>query len=135
MAKRAKYGNRRVEFGGLAFDSARERDRYLFLLGEQSRGVIRDLRRQVQYELVPAITETEEVRLKTRTKAVERVVQRAVTYKADFVYVRTADGVEVVEDVKICPALVPKEYVLKEKLFRWRFGYPIRRVYGSTEKV
>lgn len=132
---RAKYGNRRVEFGGEVFDSVRERDRWIFLRGEEARGVIRDLRRQVQYELVPAITETVTVRLKTRCRTVERTVQRAVTYRADFVYVRCADGVAVVEDVKICPALVPKEYVLKEKLFRWRFGFPIRRVYGSTEKV
>lgn len=132
---RAKYGNKRVSFGDETFDSVRERDRWLFLRGEQARGVIRELRRQVQYELVPAITESVTVQLKTRCKTVERTVQRAVTYRADFVYVRCADGVEVVEDVKICPSLVPKEYVLKEKLFRWRFGFPIRRVYGGTEKV
>lgn len=93
------------------------------------------LRRQVSYELVPEITETVEVQLKTKVKNVERVVQRAVTYRADFEYMRCSDGVMVVEDVKICPALVPKEYVIKEKLFRWRFGFPIRRVYNAAESV
>ena len=84
---------------------------------------------------MPEIRETVEVQMKTKVKRVEKVVQRAVTYRADFEYMRWSDGVMVVEDVKICPALVPKEYVLKEKLFRWRFGFPIRRVYNATENV
>lgn len=135
MIRRAKYGNRKVAFRGETFDSARERDRYIYLLGCEERGEIMSLRRQVSYELVPEITETVEVQLKTKVKTVERVVQRAVTYRADFEYMRCSDGVMVVEDVKICPALVPKEYVIKEKLFRWRFGFPIRRVYKATENV
>lgn len=135
MIRRAKYGNRKVAFRGETFDSARERDRYIYLLGCEERGEIMSLRRQVSYELVPEITETVEVQLKTKVKTVERVVQRAVTYRADFEYMRCSDGVMVVEDVKICPALVPKEYVIKEKLFRWRFGFPIRRVYRATENV
>lgn len=93
------------------------------------------LRRQVAYELVPEITESVEVQLKTKTKTVVKVVQRAVTYRCDFEYVRCSDGATIVEDVKICPALIPKEYVIKEKLFRWRFGFPIRRVYSATEGV
>ena len=132
---RQKYGNRKVEFMGQTFDSARERDRYAFLLGEVQSGTIRDLRRQVSYVLVPELRQAEEVRLKTKTKTVERVVQRAVTYRADFVYVRCADGVEVTEDVKISPYLIPKEYVIKEKLLRWRYGIVVRRVYKATESV
>lgn len=132
---RQKYGNRKVEFMGQTFDSARERDRYVFLLGEVQRGVIRDLRRQVAFVLVPELREAEEVQLKTKTKTVERVVQRAVTYRADFVYVRCSDGVEVTEDVKISPYLIPKEYVIKEKLLRWRYGIVVRRVYKATESV
>lgn len=135
MIRRAKYGNRKVAFRGETFDSVRERDRYIYLLGCEERGEIMSLRRQVAYELVPKMTETVEVHLKTKVKTVERVVQRAVTYRADFEYMRCSDGAMVVEDVKICPALIPKEYVIKEKLFRWRFGFPIRRVYGATENV
>ncbi len=135
MVRRAKYGNKKVTFRGENFDSARERDRYIYLLEQEERGGIMFLRRQVAYELVPEITEAVEVRLKTKTKTVERVVQRAVTYRCDFEYVRCSDGATVVEDVKICPALIPKEYVIKEKLFRWRFGFSIRRVYSATESV
>ena len=116
MKGRAKYGNRKVTFRGETFDSVRERDRYIYLLGCEERGEIIHLRRQVVYELVPEIRETVEVQMKTKVKRVEKVVQRAVTYRADFEYMRWSDGVMVVEDVKICPALVPKEYVLKEKL-------------------
>lgn len=135
MAKRPKYGNRKVTFKGETFDSARERDRYIYLLEQEGRGNIMYLRRQVAYELVPEITESVEVQLKTKTKTVVKVVQRAVTYRCDFEYVRCSDGATIVEDVKICPALIPKEYVIKEKLFRWRFGFPIRRVYSATEGV
>ena len=135
MKGRAKYGNRKVTFRGETFDSVRERDRYIYLLGCEESGEIIHLRRQVVYELVPEIRETVEVQMKTKVKRVEKVVQRAVTYRADFEYMRWSDGVMVVEDVKICPALVPKEYVLKEKLFRWRFGFPIRRVYNAAENV
>ena len=130
-----KYGNRRVEYEGMKFDSARERDRYIFLAKAVERGEIRDLRRQVEYELIPALKEAQEVVLRTKTKIVERVVQRAVVYRADFVYIRVSDGIEVVEDIKISPALLPKEYILKEKLFRWRYGKAIRRVYKACEAV
>jgi len=133
--KRPKYGNKKVVFKGETFDSARERDRYIYLLEQEARGNIMFLRRQVVYELVPEITETIEVQLKTKVKRAVKVVQRAVTYRCDFEYMKSADGTTVVEDVKICPALIPKEYVLKEKLFRWRFGFPIRRVYVATECV
>jgi len=133
--KRPKYGNKKVVFRGETFDSARERDRYIYLLEREARGDIMSLRRQVVYELVPGITETIEVQLKTKVKEVEKVVQRAVTYRCDFEYVRCSDGATVVEDVKICPALMPKEFVIKEKLFRWRFGFSIRRVYSATESV
>jgi len=133
--KRPKYGNKKVVFRGETFDSARERDRYIYLLEREARGDIMSLRRQVVYELVPGITETIEVQLKTKVKEGEKVVQRAVTYRCDFEYVRCSDGATVVEDVKICPALMPKEFVIKEKLFRWRFGFSIRRVYSATESV
>lgn len=130
-----KYGNRKVEYEGMKFDSAREKDRYIFLAKAVERGEIRDLRRQVEYELIPALKEAQEVVLRTKTKIVERVVQRAVVYRADFVYIRVSDGIEVVEDIKISPALLPKEYILKEKLFRWRYGKAIRRVYKAGEAV
>ena len=84
---------------------------------------------------MPGMGGAVEGQMETEVEGVEKVGQGAVTYRADFEYMRWSDGVMVVEDVKICPALVPKEYVLKEKLFRWRFGFPIRRVYNAAENV
>lgn len=132
---RPKYGNRKVEYKGITFDSARERDRYIFLCDAQEKGLITDLRTQPKYVLLPAVYELVEVQLKTKTKKVSRCVQRPVEYRGDFEYVRTSDGAQVVEDVKISPKLLPKEFVLKEKMFFFFKGFRIRKVYKPTEEI
>lgn len=48
-----KYGNKTVVFNGERFDSKREEKRWKDLLLLQEAGVIRDLKRQVKFELVP----------------------------------------------------------------------------------
>lgn len=133
--RRPKYGNRKVEYKGITFDSARERDRYIFLCDAQERGLITDLRLQPRYTLLPAMYELVEIQLKTKTKKVSRCMQRPVEYRGDFEYVRTSDGVRVTEDVKISPKMLPKEFVLKEKMFRFFMGYQIRKVYKPTEEI
>jgi indolepyruvate ferredoxin oxidoreductase beta subunit len=45
------------------------------------------------------------------------------------------DGVMVVEDVKISDYLLPKDYILKEKLFRWKYGFSIKRVYKPNDVI
>lgn len=117
----------------MEFDSTRERDRYILLKDAESNGLISDLKRQVVYELLPKITEQEVVHLKTKDKIVEKFVQSAITYKCDFEYVK--GGVKVVEDTKISPKLIPADYRLKEKMFRYRYGFSIRRVYKATEPI
>ena len=52
---------------------------------------------------------------------------------ADFRY--NKDGVVVVEDVKISPKMLPPEYILREKMFRYKFGFPIKRVYKPTDEI
>ena len=79
------------------------------------------------------IKRTETVQLKTKTKEVEKTEQLAITYTADFVY--TKDGKTVVEDIKPSPKMVPKEFMLKAKLFFWKYGFKIRLVYKATEEV
>lgn len=133
--KRAKYGNRKVEYKGITFDSARERDRYIYLCDAQEKGLITDLRLQPKYVLLPAVYELVEVQLKTKTKKVSRCAQKAVEYRGDFEYVRASDGLLVVEDVKISPKMLPKEFVLKEKMFFFFKGIPIRKVYKPTEEI
>lgn len=79
----------------------------------EKHGIISDLRLQVSYELIPAIYEDVVVQLKTKTKTKKKLVQRATTYVADFVYVQ--DGKTIVEDTK---GFRTKEYELKKKMMR-----------------
>lgn len=133
MLKRRKYGNKKVVYNGITFDSTRERDRYIRLLAAQEVGVISELELQPEFELIPKVTETVVKHLKTKDKLIERFVQSAITYRADFRYIK--NGKCVVEDVKISPKMIPQEFRLREKLFRWRFGYSLRRVYKADEEI
>lgn len=132
--KGKKYGNKKVVYQGITFDSIRERDRYIVLKDAEKKGIILNLELQPKYELVPAVWKDEIVHLKTKDKTVKKCVQRAITYTADFRYIK-ADGTEVVEDIKISPALMPKEYMLKEKMMLAIKNIHIRRVYKPNETI
>ena len=43
-----KYGNKKVEYNGLKFDSKKEKDRYIFLKEQERIGNIQDLQLQVK---------------------------------------------------------------------------------------
>ncbi len=130
---RAKYGNKRVEYNGISFDSKKEMQRYIVLRQAEKDGLISDLELQPQYELIPKVTETYVKHLKTKDKECERTVQLPITYKGDFRY--TKEGVTVVEDVKASAYMLDPKFLIKEKLFRWRFGFSIKRVYKATEEI
>jgi hypothetical protein len=86
-------------------------------------GKISDLRRQVEYELIPDQYETYERFGKSgnRLKDGIKLIERRVCYVADFVYTDLATGQTVVEDTK---GVRTKEYIIKRKLM-W-FVYKIR---------
>lgn len=111
MFARNKYHAKKVEFYGITFDSKKEGLYYLKLKDMERRGEITDLRLQVPYELLPAIYRDDVVHLKTKDKVVKKLIQRAVTYVADFVYVQ--DGKEVVIDAK---GMRLPDYILKKKM-------------------
>jgi hypothetical protein len=121
---RNKYGNKKAKHDGIIFDSRRERSRYIALSALQRAGEISDLRMQVSFELIPAVYETVEKQLKTKVKMVERCVQKATHYIADFVY-KDKDGNLVVEDSK---GVKTKEYILKKKMMRAFLGIEIKEV-------
>lgn len=131
--ERRKYGNTKTVFKGVEYDSKRERDRHIFLLDAERRGVISDLKRQVTFHLLPAQYETVEKQLKTKIKEVSVCVERVVDYKADFTYIK--DGELVVEDTKIAKKLLPPEYVLKRKMMLYFHGIKIKEVYKPTDEV
>lgn len=98
-----KYRNKKVSVNGIVFDSQKEASRYWELWIMQSQGVIKDLRTQVKYVLLPS--QKGEVR-----------TERPVAYIADFVYYDNEKGKEIVEDAK---GYRTKEYIIKRKLMKY----------------
>lgn len=113
MAKKIK------DLEGNIFDSKAEYRRWVELKREESLGVITNLQRQVEYQLLPT------QKLDTPRKNGERVQRNEprVKYIADFVYER--DGATIVEDVK---GIKTDSYVLKRKLMKYIHGIEIKEV-------
>lgn len=103
----SKYHNKRL----YGFDSKAEKQRSDELTLMEKAGQIQGLQRQVKYTLIPA-------------QYIDgKCVERAVTYKADFVY--QENGQTIVEDVK---GFKTKEYIIKRKLMLYIHGIKIREV-------
>lgn len=110
----SKYGAKKTTFQGRTFDSQKEAQRYaelrLLRMGKQISG----LECQVKFELVPAQKDER-----------GKVIERAVSYIADFVYTDLRTGEQVVEDTK---GMKTKEYIIKRKLMLHKYGIRIREV-------
>lgn len=105
----SKYGNKKVEINGIVFDSKREARRWLELDALAKAGEIQDLERQVPFLLIPS-------------QSVDgKVVERAVSYVADFQY--RENGKTIVEDVK---GAKTKDYLLKRKMLLFFYGIRIK---------
>ena len=128
-----KYNNTKIEYNGIKFDSKKEMQRYLVLKDAENNGVISDLQLQVRYELIPSIKEEYTEHLKTKDKVKTRTLQLPITYTCDFQYIK--NGELVIEDVKASPKMLPKEFVLKEKLLFWRYGIKIRKIYKEKDPI
>lgn len=107
-----KYGNTKVEDGGIKFDSKAEHKRWQYLVVLQRAGEIRDLRLQVPFELIPAQVSPDGRKI------------RPTAYISDFCYLDQA-GNFVCEDVKGAATDVWK---LKQKLMLQVHGIWVREV-------
>lgn len=107
----SKYKSRKVTVGGITFDSRKEYTRWVELILSLKAGRISDLKRQVKYELIPP------------QRIDGKVVERACSYVADFVY--TENGKTVVEDTK---GFKTPEYKIKRKLMLYIHGIRIVEV-------
>lgn len=107
-----KYHNKKVIFNDLKFDSQAELKRYKELLLLEKAGEIRDIKTQINFNLIP-------VQLKNDGK-----IERGINYKADFVYF-DKDDKKIVEDVK---GFKTKDYIIKRKLMLWRHEITIKEV-------
>lgn len=106
-----KYRARKTEVDGIVFDSKLEAHRYRELQLLERAGEISDLQRQVKYELIPS------------QKLDGKVVERAVTYVADFVYLE--NNKLVVEDTK---GVRTKDYIIKRKLMLYVHHIRVKEV-------
>lgn len=108
----SKYRSKKITLpDGTVFDSKKEYSRWCELNLLQRGGEIRNLQRQVKYELIPS------------QRVNGKVAERACTYVADFVY-EDNDGVHV-EDTK---GFRTTDYIIKRKLMLWVHGIRIKEV-------
>ena len=90
-----KYNAKKVEYQGLKFDSQFELNCWIYLKKLASEGKIKDLNRQIKFELLPANS-----------------VYRALNYVADFTFY--VGDEYIVADAK---GLVLPEFKIKQKIF------------------
>ena len=103
--RKNKYGNKKIQTeSGQKFDSKKEFVRYNELLLLLRSGEIRELKRQVKFEIVPKVNR----------------VKRTRYYIADFVYERP-DGKKIIEDVKSPVTKKNPVYTLKKDLVLWQY--------------
>ena len=119
---RTKYHSKKVTREGITFDSQKEYRRFCELSLLEKAGAITDLKRQVEYVLIPAQREPDKVGVRGG-KIKGKTVEQKCSYVADFVY--TEDGKTVVEDTK---GFKTKDYIIKRKLMLYVHGIKIREV-------
>lgn len=101
--KKNKYNAHKAEYNGLKFDSAFELDCWKHLEELAKEDKIKNLNRQVKFELLPANS-----------------VYRALTYVADFTFF--VNDRYIVADAK---GLVLPEFKIKQKIFYDKYGNQI----------
>lgn len=106
----SKYKNTKTEVDGIVFDSKKEAARYKELKLLEAAGDIKNLNRQVRYDLLSKCE-------------IDGIKIRATHYIADFVY--EEDGRIVVEDVK---GYRTREYKNKKRQMKEKYGIEIREV-------
>lgn len=107
----SKYHSKKAIVNGIEFDSRKEARRYSDLVLLERAGMITDLQRQVKFELIPS------------QRIDGKVVERSVTYVADFVYKQ--HGKTVVEDTK---GFKTKDYIIKRKLMLYIHGIRVKEI-------
>lgn len=114
MAKKSirisKFNNVKTVVDNITFHSRKESVRYSQLKLYEKGGLIKDLRLQVPYELIPKLV-------------INGKTERAIKYVADFVYIDTVNGKEIVED---CKGMRLDVYKIKYRLMKQIHGIDIK---------
>lgn len=106
-----KYHSKKITRDGETFDSVKEYRRWCELQLLVKANVIQDLKKQVEFLLIPAQYEN------------GKCIERAVKYRADFVY--TENGKTIVEDTK---GFKTKDYIIKRKLMYYIHKIRIKEI-------
>ena len=118
--KKSKYRSQKITRDGLTFDSLKEYRRFCELSLLQKAGAITELKRQVEFELIPTQREPDTVGVRGGIKK-GKVIEHRCSYIADFVYYE--NGKKVVEDTK---GFKTPEYRIKKKLMLYVYGIRIK---------
>ena len=108
-----KYQNQKTEVDGITFASKHEAHRYVELRYMERAHLISDLQLQRRYTLIG-----------TQKDKSGKVLERPVTYVADFVY-KNQNGETVVEDAK---GMKTDVYKIKRKLMLSIYGIRIQEI-------
>ena len=103
----SKYRSKKVEIDGMKFDSKAEAKLWQILKEQEERGEISDLRRQVPFELAPAVV-------------IQGRKRPPLRYIADFVFLR--EGAEIIAD---CKGYLTDAYRMKRHLMKAVLGKDI----------
>ena len=128
--KGVKYNNTKIVADGRTWDSKHEYERYCQLKLLERAGVIRDLELQKEFVLIPNQYKLEARYGKNgkRLKDKEILVERKISYFADFTYIDCETDTQVVEDAKSEITRTDKTYILKRKMLRYFYGIEIQEV-------
>lgn len=105
MYQRNKYNNKKTVIDGITFDSNLEAKRYKELKKLEKEGLIKELKLQPNYELIPSFKKN-------------GTVYRKTSYRADFMYFDNNLNKYIVEDVK---GFKTDIYLIKKKLFEYKY--------------
>ena len=114
LAQHSKKGNKYNAKKTGTHASEKEHGRAGQLRIKLRAGLISNLREQVKYELIPHHLDEK-----------GKVIERSVSYIADFVYIDNETGQEVVEDTK---GYRTQEYIIKRKLMLHIHGIRIKEI-------
>lgn len=112
-----KYFSKKIRNEHGEFDSKAEYERYLQLKQQETEGLISCLKQQVRFEIIPMTPKKVEKMLKTKTKEIEMVDERAKYYTADFTYLNS-DGQYVISEVKSVGTQLARDYPLRRALIK-----------------
>lgn len=122
----SKYKSKKTIVDGIEFDSRKEANRYCELKLLQRAGKIQNLELQKAIELIPAQREADTIG-KRGGIIKGKVIEKAVFYRADFVY--TENGKTVVEDVKgYKGGGAYAVFTIKRKLLLYKYGIKIKEI-------